>query len=126
MLCDMSMPHPGTAPRIIIADDDDLLSAVVASSLESHGYTVSCAPCGLISLRTPVDADLVILDAHVPGQDFDSTLELLRRQSVAVLVFSGEHSLPPGVDSGDYLAKPVDLDRLLGAVARLVPTAAKG
>ena len=118
----MSMPHLGAALRIVVADDDDLLSAVVASSLESHGYVVSCAPRGLISVAAPVDADLVILDARVPGQDFDSTLELLRQQSVAVLVFSGELSPPPGVAPDDYLAKPVDLSDLLGAVSRLVLT----
>jgi DNA-binding response OmpR family regulator len=121
MLCDMSMPHSGAAPKIVVADDDDLLSAVLANSLESRGYKVSCAPQGRIAPGTSVDADLVILDAHVPGQSFELTLEVLREQSIAVLVFSGELSPPVGVLGNQYLAKPVELDLLFRAVARLIP-----
>jgi DNA-binding response OmpR family regulator len=109
----------GAAQRILVADDDDLLSEVLARALESNGYLVSRAPRGLISSELAADVDLVVLDAHIPGSDFAWTLRLLRERNTGVLVLSGELSLPPGVREDEYLAKPVDLDRLLAAVRRL-------
>jgi DNA-binding response OmpR family regulator len=120
MLWHMPTPHLGAAPRILVADDDDLLSAVVSSSLELQGYDVSSSPQGRIPLTAPLEFDLVILDAHIPGEDFATTLAYLHTQPVAVLVLSGEVSPPPGIPPDNYLGKPVELEELLGTVARLI------
>lgn len=120
MLSHMPTPHSGAAPRILVADDDDLLSAVVSSSLELQGYAVSSSPQGRISLSAPLEFDLVILDAHIPGEDFAATLAYLQTQPVSVLVLSGELSPPPGIPPDHYLGKPVELEALLGTVARLI------
>jgi DNA-binding response OmpR family regulator len=119
----MAMPHSGAAPQIIVADDDDFLSAIVARSLESHGYVARTFPMGRIPREGALDADLVILDAHVPGEDFESTLAFIRSGGVPVLVLSGETSPPAAVDANEYLSKPVDLDQLLSTVARIIRAA---
>jgi DNA-binding response OmpR family regulator len=119
----MATPHPGAVPQVIIADDDNLVSAVVARSLESHGYLVRTSPMGRIRRDTPLDADLVILDAHVPDQDFESTLAFIRGRGVPVLVLSGESLPTASVEPSEYLGKPVDLNRLLGTVARIISAA---
>jgi DNA-binding response OmpR family regulator len=123
MLCHMPTPDPGVAPRIIIADDDELLGAVVAHSLESHGYGVSVCARGILPRVVPLSANLVILDAHVPGEDFESAFRFVRSQSLPVLVLSGDAPPPAADDSGYYLAKPVDLDLLLETVARILTPA---
>jgi DNA-binding response OmpR family regulator len=123
MLCNMPSQPSGAAQRILVADDDDLLSEVLARALENHGYLVSCAPRGVISPELAADVDLVVLDAHIPGIDFALTLRLLRESDIAVLVVSGEPSPPPGVSHDEFLAKPVDLVRLLSAVGRLATPA---
>jgi DNA-binding response OmpR family regulator len=111
---------------ILVADDDELLSEVVAMTLELHGYRVLRAPHGTISSSDALDAQLVILDAHVPGNDFAQTLRLLEEREIPVLVVSGESRVPDGVSPENYLAKPVDLDELLAAVRRLMPLGAGG
>jgi two-component system, OmpR family, response regulator len=126
MLCSMPSRPPGAAPRILVADDDDLLSEVLSQSLQFHGYQVSRAPHGLISPILAADVDLVILDANIPGADFPSTLQSLHRMKTAVLVLSGEPSPPVGVQEEQYLAKPVDLEQLLAAVERLSNSATEG
>jgi two-component system, OmpR family, KDP operon response regulator KdpE len=115
----MSMPTRGDVQRIVVADDDLFLTDVLASALHAHGYEVVRAPNGIISAALTADTNLVILDAHIPGTDFESTLRLLRDSAVGVLVLSGELSPPNGVAAEEYLGKPVELDRLLQAVDRL-------
>lgn len=107
---------------ILVADDDDLLSDVVSMTLQLQGYRVTQAPRGRIAPEDCSDTQLVILDAHVPGSDFDATLDWLHERGIAVLVMSGEISPPVGVDPGDYLAKPVDLEVLLATVQRMTST----
>ena len=123
MLCIMPSQPSGAAQRILVADDDDLLSEVLANALERHGYVVSRAPRGVISAALAAEVDLVVLDAHIPGIDFDWALRLLRERETPLLVLSGEPSPPPGVDDDEFLAKPVDLGRLLAAVRRLASPA---
>ena len=117
---------PGAGPKILVADDDDLLSEVVSQSLRRNGYRVSCAPRGVISPELTVGVDLVVLDAHIPGVDFDSTIRFLQESHIAVLVLTGEASPPPGARPDQYLGKPVDLEDLLAAVKRLAVTRSVG
>jgi len=122
MLGGMAMLPAPAGTDILIADDDELISDVMAMTLESAGYRVTCAPGGRIALDAPVDAHLVLLDAHVPGTDFDDTRAFLLGHGVSVLVMSGEPSPPRGVAPEDFLSKPVELDRLLAAVQRIAST----
>jgi DNA-binding response OmpR family regulator len=119
MLCHMSSQPSGAAQTILVADDDDLLSEVLARALQSYGYEVSSAPHGLISPALVVDVGLVVLDANIPGVDFAWALRFLRDRHIAVLVLSGQQSPPPGVNEDEFLAKPVDLGRLIAAIRRL-------
>jgi DNA-binding response OmpR family regulator len=119
MLCNMSMPSRGVAQKIVVADDDVLLSEVLVSALNSHGYVCVQAPNGAISPDLTGGASLVILDAHIPGFDFASTLQSLHDSKIGVLVLSGEPLPPPEVPADEYLSKPVDLGVLLAAVRRL-------
>jgi DNA-binding response OmpR family regulator len=119
MLCNMSMPSRGVVPKIVVADDDDLLSEVLLSALNSYGFAGVKAPGGVVSSGLADGASLVILDAHIPGFDFVSTLQMLRDSNIGVLVLSGEPLPPPEVPADQYLSKPVDLEVLLAAVRRL-------
>jgi DNA-binding response OmpR family regulator len=119
MLCNMSMPSRGVVQKVVVADDDDLLSEVLVSALNSHGYAAVRAPGGVLSSNLTDGASLVILDAHIPGVEFGSTLQSLRDSRVGVLVLSGEPLPPSEVPADEYLSKPVDLVVLLSAVNRL-------
>ena len=120
----MLRQSPGAGPRILVADDDDLLSEVVGRLLEAQGYRVSRAPRGLFPFDGSTGFNLVILDANIPGADFAATLRFLRENNIAILVVSGEFAPPGGVDEREFLAKPVELDQLLAAVRRLATSSA--
>ncbi len=123
MLCNMSMPSRGVVQKIVVVDDDVLLSEVLVNALDSHGYAGVPAPNGIITGDLAIDASLVILDAHIPGVDFGTTLQSLRDSNIGVLVLSGEPLPPPGVPPDEYLSKPVELAVLLSTVRRLAASA---
>ena len=109
----------GASPRIVVADDDDLLSEVLVSALRTHRHYAVHAPGGILTPDLVANAGLVILDAHIPGVDFRTTLRTIRDAGAEVLVLSGEPTPPLDVPAERYLAKPVDLVVLLDAVSRL-------
>jgi DNA-binding response OmpR family regulator len=115
----MLPPTTGARPKILVADDDDLLSEVLVSALTAYGYGAVQAPGGVLTAELLDDAALVILDANIPGVNFDSTLRALDAQAIGVLVITGETTPPTGVPVERYVGKPVDLAELLAAVGRL-------
>ncbi len=103
--------------RILIIDDDDLLTELLRYTLEGHGHEVLIASDGARGLAVlrehPVD--LVVLDGILPGLD---GLEVLRRmrenpatRELPVIMLSArkqERDVLGGLSSGadDYLVKP--------------------
>jgi len=112
------------ATRIMVADDDSLIRTVLRFALEGAGYEVSETDSGdgVIADTAADAADLIILDARMPGPGLSTTLATLRLQSVPVLVLSGDAivakgSVTPGLA---YLTKPVDMDELLTTISLLL------
>jgi two-component system, response regulator, stage 0 sporulation protein F len=112
--------------RVIVADDDDLVRMVVRAVLEAEGFIVDEAPTGAdaVAANARERADLVIIDAHMPGLPLSTSLADLvaaRDNSGApgIVVISGDLYRP--TDASDstvgFLAKPVDLRTLLDTVA---------
>jgi len=117
-------------PRILIADDDRELCALLADYLRLEGFEVEAVHDGSTALARLGDAaqrpDLLILDVMMPGRDGLETLRELRRaQQLPVIMLSGRGEpidrvvgLELGAD--DYLAKPCLPRELLARVrARL-------
>ena len=111
--------NQGAVQKIVVADDDDLLSGVLVQALQASGYDAVRAPNGIPDADLVAGSQLVILDAHIPGVVFADALHTLREAGIRVLVLSGEPSAPTGVPSEQFLSKPVDLHSLLAAVSRL-------
>ncbi|MEV8213388.1 response regulator [Leifsonia sp. NPDC077715] len=111
--------------RVLVVDDDPLIRLTVEAALTSHGYRVTAtgdprtAPGG-------AEADVVLLDATIPGCSLSECLTSLGRREDGsarpILVMSGSLA-PPAELAGTgigYLAKPFPLTELLGAVDGLV------
>lgn len=116
--------------RVLIADDDPLLRALLEHKLAADGHIVISAEdggevLGLVSEHRP---DLIVMDAMMPVMD---GFEVLRRLKVGV-----EHSDIPVImltalrreadivgalqlGAADYLVKPFIPDELLQRVRRL-------
>jgi DNA-binding response OmpR family regulator len=123
-----------TAPRILVADDEPALRALVVVTLGSE-YTcdeVDSGDAALMRLRED-DYDLVVLDLMMPGRSgFDVLREMRadeRLREVPVVVMSAwqsaedtEGALAAGADS--FVSKPFQPEDLLAAVRDLVEESA--
>ena len=119
--------------RVLVVDDDDTIRATVAEALELEGYAVARAANGAEALEVVREQrpGAIVLDLMMPVMDGLTFLERCRRepgcQGTPILVISARRDLPSDVASlgvDGCLAKPFDLDVLVGAVGRLVQRAA--
>ncbi len=121
--------------KILIVDDDPMMRRYVSDLLESAGYPSESASNGADALRAMQAAplpELVLLDMVMPEMDGLETLSRILANSPAakVIMLSGQHD-PAGIvqamklGATDYLAKPVDEDRLLEAVRLYAPSVAQ-
>lgn len=103
--------------RILVIDDDDLLTELVSFTLGAHGHEVADAADGEtgleLAMRQPFD--LIVLDGILPGLDGLEVLRRLRGEpqtaSLPVIMLSArkeERDVVGGLSLGaeDYLVKP--------------------
>jgi DNA-binding response OmpR family regulator len=122
----------GSAPRVLIIDDDDLTRAAIAGVLEEHGYLVREAGDGLrgLDLARTWRPHLILLDLVLPRMNGWEFVDAYRRQvgpDGRILVMTGlprVATLPAGISAGEVLRKPLDFELLLEAVAFHLPAAA--
>lgn len=114
--------------KILLAEDDNLLSEGLSQSLRQAGYAVDCMFKGsdADTALTTMNYDILILDLGLPKM---SGLEVLRRlrargNKMPVLILTAADSVEQrvqGLDAGadDYMAKPFDLKELEARVRAL-------
>ena len=118
-------------PRILVAEDDRYLAALVRQTLEGHGMTVTVAQDGEDALhRADSDCpDLVILDVSMPVLDGFDVLRTLKadrfHRDTPVLMLTAsrcERDVRCAVSNGasDFITKPFRPDQLVKRVKRLL------
>jgi CheY-like chemotaxis protein/signal transduction histidine kinase/CHASE3 domain sensor protein len=119
--------------RILLVDDDVRNVFALTSALEQKGLTVVAARNGLEALQkldTLPDIDLVLMDIMMPEMDGLEATRRIRADSrfsaLPVIAITAkamkddqEECLKAGAN--DYLAKPVDLDRLFSMLRVWMP-----
>ena len=84
-------------PRILVADDEELLAAGIAENLEAEGYAVEVVGDGAAALRAlrGAEYDLVVLDVMMPEVDGFEVCATLRRErnEVPVLFLTARGAL---------------------------------
>jgi two-component system, chemotaxis family, chemotaxis protein CheY len=122
-----------SSKRVLVVDDDDAIRLTVADALQDEGYHVTTASNGQEALERVESGppDAIVLDLMMPILDGWGFLEACRRrdlcQGIPVLVMSAYRRLTetaPELKVRACIAKPFELDVLLGAVERLLQTAA--
>ena len=113
---------------LIVEDDPDILTMMVAA-LGDEGYRVATAQDGeeaLASARRE-RPDLIVLDLMLPRMNALQFRAEQRRDaelsSIPIICLSGaSHAATVAMELGtdDCLAKPVDFDRLLAVITKLL------
>lgn len=113
--------------HILVVDDEAPVRLLVEKILESAGYRVTSVVCGADALKLAREdpPDLVISDLTMPGIDGFTVCSMFKRTKafkVPVLALSGrlsekdhQDALKAGADA--FIAKPVEREKLLSAVA---------
>lgn len=116
--------------RLLVVEDDSDIQSMFRTVLESEGYEVVTIADGgeVVAAVAQYQPDGILLDVMLPTLDGVSVLKelALLPHRPPVLVVSayaaqtgGEAAVAPWPDTA-YLAKPIELDGLLAAVAKLV------
>jgi two-component system, OmpR family, response regulator ResD len=110
--------------HILVVEDDDTLSNLVALYLRKDGHTVTIAADGRSGLSRALadDVDLVVLDVMLPLLDGWEVCRQLREQrAIPIILLTGlaqeQHKIK-GLDLGadDYVTKPFSAGELLARV----------
>ena len=115
--------------KLLVVEDEPVLSKAIAKGMRKKGYAVDCAGDGeeALELYEINEYDLMILDLNLPKID---GMEVLRRirskdQELRTLILSARSSVEDkinGLDCGsnDYLTKPFDFGELEARVRGLL------
>ena len=108
--------------RILLVEDDAMISESICASLKDASYAVDSVDNGQI-VETAVRSqnyDIVLLDLGLPGKDGLMVLKLLRQSHphLPVIILTARddiNSRLSGLDGGadDYMIKPFDMSELL-------------
>ncbi|MDO9360627.1 MAG: response regulator [Polaromonas sp.] len=120
--------------KILVVDDDVRNIFALTSALEQKGVQVEVGRNGfeaISKLEEISDIDLVLMDVMMPGMDGLEATRRIRRnprfQKLPIIAVTAkamkddqEQCLAAGTN--DYLAKPLDLDRLMSLLRVWMPT----
>jgi CheY-like chemotaxis protein len=122
-------PVAGTGrARVVIADDDPTVRALVTTTLKNFGFETEAVPDGTTALETirRTRPDIAVLDVSMPGMDGYEVLAALRNQSnpVRVMLLTArqqESDVIRGFSLGadDYVVKPFSPMELVARLKRL-------
>jgi DNA-binding NtrC family response regulator len=113
--------------RILVADDEHNIRGALGKILERAGYAVTLAESGDAALGSLHDTafDLVLTDLKMVGADGMEVLRTAKKRQpeAEVILLTAYGTIESAVEAMkvgayDYLAKPVDPERLLHLVSR--------
>jgi CheY-like chemotaxis protein len=124
---------PAVAPlRVLIVDDEAEALGTLAEMLEAQGHRVTSATSGheaLAHLERGAAIDLVLTDLGMPEMNGLEMASALRRRwpGIPVVLVTGWGECPPVAAEAAppvdlVIAKPVTLDTLADALARVAPS----
>lgn len=114
--------------RVLVVDDDQRLTAVLAQALTEAGHDVVVVHTGPAGLRlaTLEAFDVLVLDWMLPGQDGPTVCRALRDRNITtpVLMLTARGTVTDrvvGLDAlaDDFMTKPFSLDELLARLRAL-------
>ena len=113
-------------PGIVVIDDDPAARELLVRTLTKEGFQVRAAAGGeeglaLVRARAP---EAITLDLMMPGMDGWAVLQELKADPatadipVIMLTMTDQQQMGFALGASDFLAKPIDPDRLVSSIAR--------
>jgi two-component system sensor kinase len=127
-------PPPVTGLHVLVAEDNPVNQKLAVALLEKYGHRVTLAGNGHEALDRLAEAEfnIVLMDVQMPDMNGLETAAAIRAREAGTLrhvpiialtahAMKGdeERCLAAGMDA--YLSKPIQIQQLLAALARLVP-----
>jgi two-component system OmpR family response regulator len=115
--------------RVLVAEDETRMAALLRRGLEEEGYSVDVSVDGAeaVWMATENDYDVIVLDVMLPGMDGFEVCRRLRAQErwAPVLMLTARVAVEDrvrGLDAGsdDYLTKPFSFAELVARLRALI------
>jgi len=115
--------------RILLLEDDEILSETLCELLESQGYKVDTVSTGngVLDITQQHSYELMLFDVNVPDYNGFELLDMLRKSGnktpcIFLTSLNDIASLSKGFEVGadDYLKKPFDFDELLVRISAVL------
>ncbi|MBM7542272.1 response regulator transcription factor [Amphibacillus cookii] len=115
--------------KIMLVEDEEMLSAIVAKGLRKVGYAVDTVFNGEEALEYYQinEYDIIVLDLNIPKIDGLDVLRTIRKKDIdtKILILSARAKIDErilGLDEGanDYLIKPFDFGELEARIRNLL------
>ena len=115
--------------RVLVVDDEAVVTSLVRDALEEEGHNIETAPDGPVALELvrQKDFDLVISDIRMPGMDGIELISRIRdlQPGVSVIFMTGYadlNSAKNAIKHGaiDYIMKPFELSEIRQAVNKAI------
>ncbi len=130
-------PEKTPGPRIVVADDQEDLLAMMQDALTMHGFEIRTASNGkeALELIKKDPPDCVILDLFMPIMDGFAVCRELKAdplfQHLPVIILSAttdQGDKIQGLDSGadDFVTKPIDLAELVARIRMILRRTKQG
>lgn len=120
------------APRILVAEDDDMSRDMLARRLRRKGYDVVTAVDGRDAVKVAIETepDLILMDLSMPSVDGWEAVKWVRKNpriaQVPVIALTayeidGIKAAVRTAGFDDFERKPIDLPRLLEKIRARIP-----
>ncbi|MBM3568215.1 MAG: PAS domain S-box protein [Alphaproteobacteria bacterium] len=121
--------------RVLVAEDNAINRKVITGLLSAHGHDLTLVENGAEALSAVQRSvfDLVLMDVHMPVMDGPSAVAEIRAlgggyrdlQIIALTAdaMQGDRERFLSLGMNDYVSKPIELDQLLAAMARVTGSA---
>ena len=120
--------------RILVVEDDTLISKAIENGLKSQAYAVDCIMDGNEALYAPKDIsyDCILLDLGLPGIDGVKLLSTWRKEGIntPIIIITARDGLDDRVQglaigADDYEVKPFDLTELIARIRAVTRRSSK-
>jgi two-component system, chemotaxis family, sensor kinase Cph1 len=123
----VNQSEPRTSPRVLIVEDNALVSMLIETMLEDMGWTVVGPAAHLpdaVAAAGSQALDAAILDVNLNGENAWDVALILRDRGIPFVFttgYSDQTAMPPGLEASPVMSKPFQVRDLEVWLRGVVP-----